>query len=96
MESAIVLSSPSASKFDYLFFEGVAAVPRRVVNRPESGRGRSGVAEGLEPGADDREADEFMEVHTLRWSEAMRMARVGEIADGKTLSGLLFVQCFKR
>jgi ADP-ribose pyrophosphatase len=54
------------------------------------------LAEGLEPGAEHREADEFMELHTLRWSEVMRMARAGEIVDAKTLCTLLFVQCYKR
>jgi ADP-ribose pyrophosphatase len=54
------------------------------------------LAEGLEPGAQQREADEFMELHTLRWSEVLRLAESGEIVDGKTLVSLLFVQCFLR
>ncbi|MGH7578805.1 MAG: NUDIX hydrolase [Gemmatimonadales bacterium] len=54
------------------------------------------LAEGLEPGAEHREADEFMELHTLRWSEVMRLAGHGEITDGKTLVSLMFVQCFRR
>jgi hypothetical protein len=43
-----------------------------------------------------REPDEFMEVHTRKWSEVMSMARSGEIQDGKTLAALLFIQCFRR
>ena len=54
------------------------------------------MAQGLEPGAEDREADEFMELHTLRWSEVLRLMERGEIVDGKTLVSLLFVQCFRR
>ena len=54
------------------------------------------LAEGLEPGAEHREADEFMELHTLRWSEVLRLIERGEIVDGKTLVSLLFVQGFRR
>ena len=54
------------------------------------------LAEGLEPGAEHREADEFMELHTLRWSEVLRLVERGEIVDGKTLVSLLFVQSFRR
>lgn len=51
------------------------------------------LAHGLEAGAHHREADEFMELHTLRWSAVMEMVRRGEIQDGKTLASLLFVHC---
>ena len=54
------------------------------------------LAEGLEPGAEHREADEFMELHTVRWSEVMAKVGRGEIADGKTLVSLLFVQSYRR
>ncbi|HWB40544.1 MAG TPA: NUDIX hydrolase [Gemmatimonadales bacterium] len=54
------------------------------------------LAEGLEPGAEHREADEFMELHTLRWSEVLGMVERGEVSDGKTLVSLLFVQSFRR
>jgi ADP-ribose pyrophosphatase len=54
------------------------------------------LAEELEPGAEHREADEFMELHTLRWSEVRRLIESGEIVDGKTLVSLLFVQGFRR
>jgi hypothetical protein len=37
-----------------------------------------------------------MELHTLRWSEVMRLVRSGTIVDGKTLVSLMFVQCFRR
>ena len=54
------------------------------------------LADGLEPGAEHREADEFMELHTLRWSRVLEMIDRGEIVDGKTLVSLLFVQTFRR
>jgi ADP-ribose pyrophosphatase len=47
-------------------------------------------------GAHAREADEFMELHRLRWSEVLRMVERGVICDGKTLCAIGFVQCFKR
>ena len=37
-----------------------------------------------------------MELHTLRWSEVMRLVETGEVMDAKTLVSLLFVQCFRR
>ena len=54
------------------------------------------LADGLEPGAEHREPDEFMELHTLRWSRVLGMIERGEIVDGKTLVSLLFVQAFRR
>jgi ADP-ribose pyrophosphatase len=54
------------------------------------------LAHGLEAGTQRREADEFLELHPLRWSEVMALVRSGEIQDGKTLTSLLFVQCFRR
>jgi ADP-ribose pyrophosphatase len=54
------------------------------------------LADGLEPGAEHREADEFMELHTLRWSKVLGLIERGEIVDGKTLVSLLFVQSFRR
>jgi ADP-ribose pyrophosphatase len=53
------------------------------------------MAVDLAPGAQDREADEFMEIHAVRGSAIRRMIREGEIKDGKTLVALLFVQCYK-
>ena len=53
------------------------------------------LAQGLERGAHRREADEFMELHTLPWSRVGAMIRSGEIQDGKTLAALMFVQCFR-
>ena len=52
------------------------------------------MATDLEPGEHNREQDEFMEVHTRRWSEVMEMVRTGAIVDGKTLVCLMFVQCY--
>jgi ADP-ribose pyrophosphatase len=54
------------------------------------------LATDLTTGSPGREVDEFMEVAMLRWSEVGRMIRGGQILDGKTLSGLTFVQCFSR
>lgn len=54
------------------------------------------LAHSLKPGKHRREKDEFMEVHTRKWSEAMTMIRNGEIRDGKTLVGLMFVESFRR
>jgi ADP-ribose pyrophosphatase len=54
------------------------------------------LADGLEPGAEHREADEFMELHTVRWSQVLGMIERGEIVDAKTLVSLLYVQSFRR
>jgi ADP-ribose pyrophosphatase len=42
------------------------------------------------------EADEFLETHDVRWADVGRMIRRGEIADGKSLSALMYMQCFRR
>jgi len=52
------------------------------------------LAHGLVEGEHHREVDEFMEVHPLRWSAVLELIRQGEIQDAKTLTSLLFVQCF--
>jgi len=49
-------------------------------------------ATGLMPGEHRREADEFLEVHELRWSRVMEMAAAGEIRDAKTLATLFLVE----
>ena len=54
------------------------------------------MATTLKQGKHRREKDEFMEVQTRKWSEAMSMVRSGEIKDGKTLVGLMYVECFRR
>jgi ADP-ribose pyrophosphatase len=54
------------------------------------------LAHSLKQGKHRREPDEFMEVHTRKWSEVMTMIRNGEIRDGKTLAGLMFVELFRR
>jgi ADP-ribose pyrophosphatase len=54
------------------------------------------LAHELKKGTHKREADEFMEVQTRRWSEAMNMIRSGEMMDGKTLIALMFIQGFRR
>jgi ADP-ribose pyrophosphatase len=52
------------------------------------------IASGLTEGEHRREADEFMELHRLRWSEVLAKAAAGEIPDGKTLATILFVHTF--
>jgi ADP-ribose pyrophosphatase len=54
------------------------------------------LAHGLEEGEHHREADEFMELHAVRWSAVLDLARSGAIQDAKTLTAVLFVQCFRR
>lgn len=54
------------------------------------------LASELKAGKQRRDADEFMEVHTKRWSEVMTLARSGVIKDAKTLVGLMYVECFRR
>ncbi|HEX5387781.1 MAG TPA: NUDIX hydrolase [Gemmatimonadales bacterium] len=53
-------------------------------------------ATGLSGAEHHREADEFMEVHRVRWSAVLDLIRRGEITDGKTLVALMFVHCFGR
>ena len=53
------------------------------------------VADGLVEGAHHREADEFLELRPTRWSEILRLMERGEIADGKTLVALLYLQAFR-
>ena len=54
------------------------------------------LATDLQRGTAAREADEFLEVHEVRWSDVGQMIRDGRIRDGKTLVALMFVQCFLR
>ena len=53
-------------------------------------------ATGLTEGDHAREADEFLELHRLRWSEVLALAGRGEISDAKTLTALLFVEALWR
>lgn len=54
------------------------------------------LAKSLRPTALAREADEFITVHTRRWSEVGTMIRTGKIRDGKSLCALMYVNCFVR
>jgi ADP-ribose pyrophosphatase len=54
------------------------------------------LATGLRDGTERREADEFLEVERLRWSEVLGLIQRGEVEDGKTLVTLMFVECFLR
>ena len=51
-------------------------------------------ATGLAEGSHAREADEFLELHRLRWSAVMDLVRTGAVSDAKTLVALLFVDSF--
>lgn len=50
------------------------------------------MATDLTPGATAHEADEVLDVHTVKWSDALAMVRRGEIVDAKTMVALLYVQ----
>lgn len=54
------------------------------------------VATGLTAGSARREADEFVEIHEVPWSEVLRLAREGEIRDGKSLAAILHMELFRR
>lgn len=54
------------------------------------------MATGLRSGDHAREADEFVEVHETRWSEALRLVENGEVSDAKTLTALLYTETFLR
>jgi ADP-ribose pyrophosphatase len=49
------------------------------------------LATGLSPGPTNRETDEFIEVVTLPYAEALAMVKRGDIRDAKTIIGLLMV-----
>lgn len=49
-------------------------------------------ATGLTAGEHRREADEFLEVHELRWSRVMAMAAAGDIRDAKTIAALFLAE----
>ena len=54
------------------------------------------IAHELKKGTHRREADEFMEVQTRRWSEVLDMIRTGQLQDAKTLAAILYIQEFRR
>lgn len=54
------------------------------------------LATGLEGGRVGRDEDEYIEVVRLPLSRALEMIRTGEIVDGKSMVGLLFVDRFLR
>jgi ADP-ribose pyrophosphatase len=53
-------------------------------------------ATGLTHQGTSHERDEFIETHEIRWSVVGEMIRDGRIRDGKTISALMWVQCFVR
>jgi ADP-ribose pyrophosphatase len=54
------------------------------------------IATGLRSGDHAREADEFVEVHEMPWSEVLRLVEQGEVTDAKTLVALLHAETFFR
>jgi len=53
------------------------------------------MAAGLTRGEDAREADEFIEVETMRLSRALSLVQRGEIQDAKTALGVLYAAGFR-
>ena len=53
-------------------------------------------ADAVDTGHARREADEFVEVHRLRWSAVIDLICRGEVVDGKTLVALSYLQCCGR
>ena len=47
------------------------------------------LATGLTPASQKLDADEILQVHKIAFERAIHMVRVGEIEDGKTISGLV-------
>lgn len=54
------------------------------------------MASGLVEGRRALEADEFVEVHEVRWSTVMRMVRDRELVDTKSLNAILFIETMHR
>ena len=54
------------------------------------------LATGLTVGEFRRDEDEYIEVVSVPFSEALTLIRKGEIRDGKSVAGLLFVDRFMR
>jgi len=54
------------------------------------------LATGLTVGEVRRDEDEYIEVVNIPFSEALVLVRKGEIRDGKSVAGLLFVDRFMR
>lgn len=53
------------------------------------------MATGLETGESRPEPDEFLDLHPMPLSRALRMIEAGEIQDAKTALGLLFTAGFR-
>ena len=52
------------------------------------------LATGLHPDPLDQDDDEFLELVSIPAAEAIRMARGGEIRDGKSLAALMMVESY--
>ena len=53
------------------------------------------LAVGLEPAKQDLEDDELLDVHDLRFDDAIQMIYKGEIQDAKTIAGLFMAMHWK-
>lgn len=53
------------------------------------------LAEDLRPGRIARDVDEFIELHQVPLSQAMRMVEAGEITDAKSICTLLYAAAFR-
>ncbi len=49
-------------------------------------------ASELTPGPTDQEGDEVLEIHAIRWNEAIQMVQDGTIDDAKTVIALLAIE----
>lgn len=52
------------------------------------------LATDLSRGTASRDADEFLEVHRMPFSRAVRMVREGEVVDGKSIATILYAAHF--
>lgn len=53
-------------------------------------------ASDLSAGRRALEADEFVELHELRWTRVLAMVRDGTITDAKSLAALLHIEALSR
>jgi len=54
------------------------------------------MASDLTAGTDALEADEFLELHEMRWSKVLDMVRHGVITDAKSLTAILHIEALHR
>ncbi len=54
------------------------------------------MASGLTEGTRALEADEFVELHEVRWSKVLEMVRDGTLVDTKSLNAILYIETMHR